>query len=559
MNARAVALAALVLAVLVLTAGTHRRRQMQKRLQDQIYAVDRYVDARVRLHVVAKSATTTDPASLPRLRSHDFGGWIDTKSSPPKLSKNPPPDVRAGEPCNWYCSENQERAIMHPDSAPAGTLALGGMGAGKTTAGVIWTYLRWLEHIGTREEGGITAPTQTRLDLVLAELFKLYPASWYRYTSSEGVVTMCDGTTIRAVSTYRQSASQGSRIQGFNWSWWLGDEMQDQVDEWVNIHARLRSAKSGRAKRLATATAKDDPKWRTFVETLTSSGDWIAQSMLGPDSPFVAAEHWASMFRSMTERDYRRLVLAEDLPAESRVYSTFDRKRNVRPIPLGARKITSIVLSRKTGDRLHDSLAGHDPGAAKAGTVWLDAYELPGRKSDVVWYARAELFTLHKTHEQHATEAMKLTRDRFGCNVRRDAERAHVRCQPMGAAEDKPDLDVFAIWKRIGFDIRASQYSKSGQGVGSIKKESRIGVINTLFEKQRLFLECDDKGTCATPLLMAALETMERDHLGRPEHEEKVVKHDKSDLPAALGYALWPFEKELAIALRVEIQKGLTV
>jgi hypothetical protein len=50
---------------------------------------------------------------------------------------------------------------------------------------------------------------------------------------------------------------------------------------------------------------------------------------------------------------------------------------------------------------------------------------------------------------------------------------------------------------------------------------------------------------------------MERDEKGRAEHEEKHVRHDKSDLPAALGYGLHPFEKESATALRSDIQRGL--
>jgi hypothetical protein len=58
-------------------------------------------------------------------------------------------------------------------------------------------------------------------------------------------------------------------------------------------------------------------------------------------------------------------------------------------------------------------------------------------------------------------------------------------------------------------------------------------------------------------LLVSALETMERDEKGRAEHEEKHVRHDKSDLPAALGYGLHPFEKESATALRSDIQRGL--
>jgi hypothetical protein len=174
-----------------------------------------------------------------------------------------------------------------------------------------------------------------------------------------------------------------------------------------------------------------------------------------------------------------------------------------------------------------------------------------------IWFARAELFTLHATPEQHATKALAISRERFGCNIRPGLDRAHVRCQPLGSAEDKPDLSTIATWRRVGFDIRVSQYSKAGTGVGQIKKDARFAVVNTLFEKSRLFLECDDQGRPCTPLLLNAIEVMERDDKGRAEHEEKDVRHDKSDLPAALGYWLWPFEKELATALRDSINRAL--
>lgn len=540
----------------MLTNTAFRRRSIVREFANEVEATDRYVDIGVTLKVVKPDPSGTvflDPERpLLVLREYHFGGIVDTKLDPPAIV-----DI-SENPQAWYCSEDQEPIILHADSAPVGELALGGMGAGKTTAGVIWLYLRWLENLGSRKEGGVTAPTETRISLVLNELFRMWPSAWWRYSTESKIITLCEGFRIRAVSTHRQSASQGSRLQGFNWVFWLGDELQDQLREFVDIQARLRSKSDGHAKRLATATAKDDPQWRTLKDGLVESGLWLQHTLLGPRSPFVHPDHWEAMKRMTTERDYRRLVLAEDLPSESRLYSTFDRKENVRPIPIGARKITSVVLSRKTGDRRDAMLVGHDPGQAKAGTVWLDAYDVKG---EVWWWVRAELFTLHATTEQHATQAMDVTRKRFGTNVRPDAERAHVRCQPLGQAEDKPDLSVFAIWRRIGFEIKAAQYSKTGQGVGQIKKESRIGVVNTLFcdatGRRRLFLECDDRGTCVAPLLLGALETMERDDKGRAEHEEKNVKHDKSDLPAALGYALWPFEKETAIALRQEIKKGL--
>lgn len=572
MSARPAAALALLCA-LVLTSLTYLERTLERRITDRTHAHDRYVDAHVRLHVVAKDpeGRVTDPSKLPRIRTHSLGGWIDTKCSPPRLETRPgsisAADTirRLGPGVDWYCSADQEQLILHPDSAPVGKLALGGMGAGKTTAGVIWTYLRWLEGIQARTdkptEGGITAPTSARLKIVVDEIIGKFPAAWYRYTSTEGLFTMCDGSLIRCVSTYRQSASQGSRIQGFNWSWWLGDELQDQTDEYINIQARLRAAKTGRAKRLATATAKDSPEWRTFKDSTLSPEDWVPYQMLGPHSPFIAAEHWASMRRGMSERDYKRLVLAEDLPSESRLYSAFDRKENLRPLPIGANKITSYVLSKRTGNPRHALLVGHDPGVAKAASIYLDAFTLKGHGSDVFWWVRGELFTLHESAESHAIQVLKWARE-HGINRRPDGEIAHVRAQPVGAAEDKPDLDMIRIWRRVGLDVRPAQYKKNDSiGVGQIKKESRIGMLNSLFcnadGKRRLFIECNDRGVPVAPNLVAALETMERDERGRAEHEEKDVRHDKSDLPAALGYGLWPFEKEAAIALRLDIEKGL--
>jgi len=279
---------ALAAAFVVLTNTGWRIRRSLRALEEQVQAPDRYVDIGAQLHVVRRDPSGTEIfEGLPKmrvLRTHPgpdkaFGGIIDTKAECPRRVG------RSLAPQQWYCSEDQEPVILHRDTAPIGSLALGGMGAGKTTSGAIWTYLRWLENLGRFAEGGITAPTNERLDLVLKEIFRTFPANWYTYQSSTGMITMCDGTLIRGVSTYRQSASQGSRIQGFNWWWWLGDELQDQIDEYTNIQARLRAKPDGRAKRLATATAKNSPDWRTLKSTMQTSGAWTVHSMPGPNSP----------------------------------------------------------------------------------------------------------------------------------------------------------------------------------------------------------------------------------------------------------------------------------
>lgn len=561
MNLSLVALGLLLAGAVVLTNVAYRRRSIIRDFANEVEASDRYVDIGVTLKVVRaddKGEQLIEGARpMVVLREYHFGGIVDTKVDPPRILDGD--EGVSQKPQVWYCSEDQEPLILHRDSAPVGQLALGGMGAGKTTAGVIWIYLRWLENLGSRKEGGVTAPTETRLSLVFNEIFRMFPSNWYTYNTESKILTLCDAFRVRGVSTHRQSASQGSRLQGFNWVFWLGDEVQDQIREFVDIQARLRAKTDGHAKRLGTATAKDDPDWRNLKGSLEESGIWATHTLLGPRSPFIHPDHWLAMKRMTTERDYRRLVLAEDLPPESRVYFNWDRKVNLRPVPLvGARKITSIVLSRKTGDRQHSLLIGHDPGTAKAASVFLEAYDIRG---EVCWWVRGELFTLHESSEQHARKALEITRKRFGCNIRPDAELAHVRAQPVGQAEDKPDLDVYRIWSRIGFDIKAAQYKKDGTGTGVIKRDSRIEMVNRLLgdanNPPRLFIDVDEFGKPVAPKLVAAFETMERDHRGRAEHEEK-NEHDPTDAPCALGYALHPFEREAAVALRAEIKRGIS-
>jgi hypothetical protein len=538
----------------MLTNDSYRERAIMRKVSDRVEGADRFVDASVVLHVLSAKPTPGAPTVtiggrvLWDIRQHPRGGIIDTKASPPRIVGF------SQSPVHWQCSEDQERIILHGDSEPVGKLALGGMGAGKTTAGVVWAFWRWTELIGSNKEAGITAPTETRLSAVFNEMFSRFSPSWWKYNSETKVMTMCDGFRWRGVSTHRQSALQGSRVQQFNWVALFMDELQDQVDEFVNAQARLRSKEDGRAKRIATATAKDMPEWRNLKDGVIGSGLWQLHTMLGPNSPFIHPDHWDAMRRVTTDRDYRRLVLAEDLPPESRVYFGWDRKENLRPTP-AARKITSVVLSRKTGNPRHALLIGHDPGTAKAASIFLDAYDIRG---EVCWWVRAELFTLHKSSEQHALEALEVARKRFGVNVREEI--AHVRAQPVGQAEDRPDLDIYRIWKRVGFDIKAAQYKKDGTGTGQIKKDSRIEMVNRLLcdaaGRRRLFVDIDDQGKPVAPKLVEAFETMERDHRGRAEHEEKDEK-DPTDSPCALGYALWFCEKESATALRADIRKGI--
>lgn len=560
MSRRLVLLLAL-LGVCVLTEESFAIRRLARTINARVHGFDRYVDVGVQLDVIRidpNGPITLDSGRrVSIVRTHRWGGMLDTRLEQPDLIG---PSLN---PRKWLCSENQEPIIMHADSDPLGQLVIGAEGGGKTTALAMWHHRRWIvDNLGEFREGGQTAPVLKRLGLVRDEFLNLWASAWGRYVQRDDFegFELCDGSRIRFCHTHRQSAAAGSPIQGFNWSWAGRDEMQDQIDVHPDIEARGRSAKNGRFKQLGTATAKDDPNWRTLRDALKAGGQWIDRKLLVGDSPFVA-ENFLAIKRAsgVTDREFRRRWLAEDLPPESRVYTGWSREHNVRPVPLiGARKITSLVLRRKTGNPRHALLVGHDPGTAKAASVFLEAYQLPG-EPDPVWWVRGELFTLHETAEQHALKVLEFVR-RFGCNVRPDSEIAHIRAQPVGQSEDKPGDDVYRIFARVGLEAKAAQHRKDGKRTGQIKKDDRIMMVNRLLcdalGRRRLFVDVDANNKPVAPKLVEGFETMERDHRGRAEHEAK-DEHDPSDTPCALGYALWPWEKEEATALRRDVRNDV--
>jgi hypothetical protein len=528
-------------------------------VDERVYGFDRYVNIGVQLDVIRD-----DPNGDIRLdsgrrvsivRTHRWGGLVDTKASMPHIVG------WVGPARVWRCSEAQEPLILHPDSAPLGSLVVGSEGSGKTTALAMWHHLRWVENLGEFREGGQTAPVLKRLGLVKHEFLKLWSPDWCRYVARDDFegFELCDGSRIRFQHTHRQSAAAGSPIQGFNWSWGGRDEMQDQVDVHADIESRGRAAKAGRFKQLGTATAKDDPDWRSLRDGLVAGGQWSMSRLLVADSPFVASNFLAIKRASgITDREFRRRYLAEDVPPESRLYFNWDRERNLRPIPITARKVTSIVIARKIGPG-YGLLVGHDPGVAKAASIYLDAYELPGIP-DPAWWVRGELFTLHETTEGHALKVLADIQKKFGVGIP-GRESAHVRAQPVGQSEDKPDQDVYKIWRRVGLDTRAAQFRKNDStGTGHIGREARVGMVNTLLcdarGVRRLYIECDDRRQPVAPKLVEAFETIERDEQGRISRD-KHLDRDKSDPPDALGYALWPWEKVIASALQADIRDQL--
>lgn len=560
-----------IVAVLVLLVGvgvlsdlTWRKRKQERALRDDEVAVDRYIDVGVVLRVVVQDQDGDELlAGKPKLRvirSHAFGGIVDARARPPRFIGP------SQEPAVWYASEDQEAALLH-DGPELGQLIYGSEGAGKTTLLAQWHYLRWIEHLGERREGGQTAPTKKRLKLFRDELFKLWRSDWYEHRKAEDVFILCDGTRIQLVSTHRQSEDQGAPIQGYNWSWCGRDELQDQIDAHADIESRGRAARGGGKyfKQLATATAKDNPRWRSLRALLLSSGKWVRRTLLITRSPFVSPAFLEERRASMSEREFRRRYGAEDLLPELAVYPAWNRELNTIRIPeFGWEDVTALELAR-WGANLA-MLCGHDPGALFDVTLCLRAFRTPRMKPTqrCLWVVVDEITTERTTTEQHVDALLKRIREHWRMNLlardpatglwRTNSElpRIFVRADPYGNNDSKPDRSCYTVFRNAGIKIEPAAYSTHAPEPGTapkpgrVPKEAGIEVINTLLcnaaNERRLYVALDAQGQPVAPRFVEALETSERDSDGKAETQRKDVR-DVSHWPAAGRYALWVLER----------------
>lgn len=542
---------------------TWREKKLERELREAVEGRKRYVDTGVILRVVVADPNGEElipsKPKLRVLREHRWGCLVDTHSEPPC------PAGASKDPVVWYASEDQEAVLLHDDPNVPGQIIKGSEGAGKTHVLAMLHYRWWQQMLGERREVGQTAPTKKRLRHVLRAMDELYPSTWFSYNKKNEQVTFCDGHTVTFLTTRQQSAAEGSKVQGYGLSAAGRDELQDQVEADEDIESRGRNAKLDRRtgtihyRQAATCTAKQSSAFVSMVARKLSSGKWVQRLLLIARSPFIHPSFLAEKKLVMTDREFRRRYLAEDLAPEHMLYFNWERAHHLRPIPRNAKPITRLVLSAKTFDKRHALLVGNDPGILKAASVFLEAFEVPG-VADPVWWVRGELVTFHQTTEVHAGEVLNICRDRFGCNLpgRRDDKQAHVRSHPYGQAKDKPSLDVYRIFGRVGLDIKAAQYTKKGTGTGTIKLDDRLEMVNCLLldaaGRTRLYVECDARMQPAAPRLVEAFETLERTEEGDPEDEKKNLL-DKTDPADALGNGLWAFEKEAVQQARLRARQ----
>jgi hypothetical protein len=563
---------ALFFVVLAVTASLGVRERRVEKALAAAAQVDT-LDFGVRLHVVAKEPLTGDEmiAGKPRMRlvrTVDLGGMVQLKDGHAEYIG------RSENPRAWFASEQQARLILHEDDLPLWLLVEGSEGAGKSTLLAMWHWVRVAEHVGERVEGGLTAPTYARLGHVKKAIAELWDPRWYVWKERDLAYTFHVGPRVQLVSAVKRSEAGGSPIQGANWSWHGGDELQDHCEREADIEARGRSAKGGRYKRLNTATVKDASEWRSFKEAARASSLWLLVKMLGRESPFIADAHWDNLENggTMSKREIDRRIYARDVGPERQVYHYWSRATregrpgNLRRIPEGAIDVTADVLKPwSPAGRRHTLLVGHDPGKRQHVSMFLKAYRLPGQPASDTrprWFLVDEVTSPESTVQSHVLDVLARARSRWKVNLLRqdhlgvqkvpdpDSPQMLVRIDPhTRSGTEHPGQDVYTRWRQQGIDAKPAAYRPGSIVPMTIKKESRLDMMNTLFcandgtedGLRRLLVAVDEHGKPAAPQFVKAVESMERNEAGEAEADAKDAD-DMSHWPAAVGYALWMIE-----------------
>lgn len=457
----------------------------------------------------------------------------------------------------WYVGKRQMEILLERDPVKTRTLLYAAEGAGKSYLMAQWIVLQVIFLMLAGEPGavGATAPTGDRVKIFLKSVraqiptdnSKLrLPGSWATWYESERELRWVTGHVIQFRQTKAQSGG-ADPIQGYTWKASADDELQDSVlnmggnDE--SIEARCRGAKTSR--RMATATAADNPTWRTFRDGKLASPNWIRYTLPYDSTPFIWPDHWRRMQQECTPRGWKRRALAMDVGPERMLYHTWQREAddkrlgNLRPVPRGARDITYQVLNG------YHALAGHDPGKLFDVSLLLKCYEIDGRRK---WWVVDEFTTESTTIDQHVAQFKAYLQDKWNLqHPEPDEPKVLVRCDPYSdSSDDRPDKSVYLAWKRAGFKALSAAYNKQGLGKGVIPKEARIEMVCRLLcnaaNESALFISCDERKQPCAPRLVESLELSERDEGGKAETQKK-NRRDLSHWGAALGYGLWPYER----------------
>jgi hypothetical protein len=495
------------------------KRQLIDELKALLCAEDRFVDMAARLRVYDKNPDGSDNAVPGELRGKLYGGRYDSL-----LEQYVECDDL--EQTEISCHRGQLDLLEHEKDGIMRVMALGGPGAGKTTAIVRRALINCLERPNTT--GGMVGATGDR-KLILWEEFLgiVEPLGWVKeIRAKDGAILLKNGCKVEVLSAYRPSRQAGSPIQGRSWNWCCVDEGQS-IPDYAHKDIDERGRRVGtKYKVYESCTNMAIPAFQLRKERYKEDRSKDVIRFNPFDNPWVEDEYWERFKKEYGEREFKARILAEDVPPERLVYSGFSHQYSLGPRPNWT-DVTARLISQKFGVHGKRYVVGQDFGIVMNASIFLKAFRDPKSK-EVRWWVVREI--------SHTGDTLSLANRICG---EYDPSELCVIADPHINSKDADKSD-YHIFRRSGLYIRPATQSPP------IKVKHRVSMLNALFEDangdRALYVECNRQRKSYAPKLVNALMTMEIGEDGALEADRKDI-NDRSHWPSALAYGLFPFER----------------
>lgn len=494
------------------------RSELRDRVKNLLRAHDRFVDLGVRVQVVRRIDGEVIPGEI---RPTIYGGRYD------RLMRR---YVGAPENIQTITATPGQLGLLEFDEpGMLRLLALGAPGAGKTYGAVRKALIKALQRCNST--GGLVGPTNDRRMILWTDFLNLVEPLGFveEVQKTDKRIVLKNNTVIEVLAAKKPSAAQGNPLQGRSWDWAVADESQNIEDEaQTEIDTRGRRAGTSYVVFETATNQTQVPGFKVRIERYKNQPKTHKiMSFSGDTNSFVDPSYWERLKSTMTEREYKRLILCEDLPPELLQYPAFSYSHSIRQAPEMYSDMTPKLTKEMFG-RPFRWVIGQDFGVLCNASIVFKAFREPDT-GECLWFAVDEITTHRSPASIHARKILE----------RYHAGEVVVVADPHHNSKDTDKSD-YAQFRHEGLTIFPA-VSK-----GKIDIKHRVNMMNALLEdakgKRRLYLACDANGKEFCPNLARALSTIEIDELGRLDQ----MKKDRNDLthwPCAAGYGLWKWEK----------------